>query len=128
MRPEQKFWSSLKRNCTIPGDVMRVENQVCPGTPDLNSCHAGVEFWVELKVGQRSRLFKLFKRSQIPWHLRRVMQYGKVYVLLLEKDGTMVLYRVKWAIAKEDRYVLVYETKSHSNLNIFFMKEIFGGK
>ena len=48
MNPETRFSKSLRKKFK-PGHNIRVENPANPGTPDINDCINGVEFWVETK-------------------------------------------------------------------------------
>lgn len=48
MNPETRFSKRLRKKFK-PGHDIRVENPACPGTPDINDCILGVEFWVETK-------------------------------------------------------------------------------
>jgi len=57
MNPETRFSRSFRKKFK-PGHNMRVANPACPGTPDINDCINGVEFWVETK-----RIDKMPKRS-----------------------------------------------------------------
>ena len=45
---ESQFWALVKGK--LPGHVERVENALTRGTPDVNMCVEGTEFWLELKV------------------------------------------------------------------------------
>jgi penicillin-binding protein-related factor A (putative recombinase) len=74
---------------------MRVENGCMPGTPDLNICHQGNEFWVELKQSETypkretTRVFgdSGLRPDQILWINQRTKQGGKVYIIAkVEKD------------------------------------------
>jgi len=48
MNPETRFSKSLRKKFDS-GHNIRLENPACPGTPDINVCINGVEFWVETK-------------------------------------------------------------------------------
>jgi hypothetical protein len=82
VKPEQKLFHDLKKqlekaNKTI--HLVRVENLIGQGTPDLNCCYDGVEFWLELKAddGRIPRLSKY----QIAWHYRRYKSGGRSFIL-----------------------------------------------
>ena len=48
MNPETRFSRRL-RKLFDKGHDIRVENPAGPGTPDINACINGVEFWAETK-------------------------------------------------------------------------------
>lgn len=70
-------------------DLRRIENGLEAGTPDVNGCMWGVDFWLELKVADipkkdPSQIVKIphFTQQQRLWIRRRGMAGGRVYVLL----------------------------------------------
>lgn len=87
MKSESRFWRSLKAK--IPGHFMRVENGCMPGTPDVNLCINGREFWVELKdVDQfpKRPTTPVFGRGglrpdQVLWMKQRIKAGGLVYII-----------------------------------------------
>jgi len=95
MTPEQNFWRQVKDH--LPGDTQRIENVAGAGTPDVNGCADGHEYWVELKVNRNKKpidqsmpntkdgVMGLLEQSQYPWHNRRVRNGGKVFVLVKNK-------------------------------------------
>ena len=47
---EARLRSELVSMCKDTCHILPVENGVHPGTPDINGCYMGVDFWLELKV------------------------------------------------------------------------------
>lgn len=87
MKPETRFWN---RVCKLfpEGHLIRVENPIEPGTPDVNFVHQGREVWFELKY--RTDLPKLLttpvftgylKPDQIIWLATRASHGGECYIL-----------------------------------------------
>lgn len=84
---ESSFWRSLRKK--IPGHVMRVENSCMPGTPDLNVCQDGRDFWVELKDVDKfparptTRVFgdEGLRPEQVLWIIQRTRAGGEVYIV-----------------------------------------------
>lgn len=70
-------------------DMTRIENSVGSGTPDVNCCYNGEEFWVELKVAKSHKVD--IKPSQVAWAKRRVEHDGAVYLLVKDQD-TLILF------------------------------------
>ena len=82
VKPEQKLFHDLKKQLEKVSKtvhLIRVENLIEQGTPDLNCCYEGVEFWLELKAddGRIPRLSKY----QIAWHYRRYKSGGRSFIL-----------------------------------------------
>ena len=94
VKPEQKLFQDLKKQLEKAKKqihFVRVENLIEQGTPDLNCCYEGVEFWLELKAddGRIPRLSKY----QIAWHYRRYKAGGKSWILQrTQKDERLKLF------------------------------------
>jgi hypothetical protein len=90
---EVKFWKYIKDH--LPGDVIRVENAADPGTPDVNGCIEGHEYWIELKVCTNKIKIvdpkSTLKDSQIIWHLNRGLQKGSILLLIRYPMQKMIL-------------------------------------
>ena len=76
---ESQFWALVKGK--LHGHVERVENVLTRGTPDVNMCHEGSEFWLELKVLDDKGHCEL-RPEQVLWHRKRQESGGRVFVLL----------------------------------------------
>lgn len=86
-KSESKSWKKLKGRLPS-GHIMRVENPALPGTPDVNLCINGVEFWCELKhvhelpKQAETPVFRgCLKPEQILWHRLRHRAKGKSYIV-----------------------------------------------
>jgi hypothetical protein len=85
---ESALWALIKRNLT---DVhwARIESWSKQGIADVNGCHLGREFWMELKVTNAIKI--KFKDYQPPWILKRARAGGIIWVCVRRKD-TIRLY------------------------------------
>jgi hypothetical protein len=45
---EAKLWQRI-RDLKIKGHFTRIESSTLNGIPDVNACHSGAEYWLELK-------------------------------------------------------------------------------
>lgn len=96
MASESQLWNTLRKVLTQV-DVSRVENLVEDGMPDVNGCHEGCEFWIELKQldewpKRKSTKVKVGMRpSQLRWIANRGRAGGNVHVLA-QVDKTYLLF------------------------------------
>jgi penicillin-binding protein-related factor A (putative recombinase) len=80
-----KWLSKVKKHYKEDLHLTRLENLVGNGTPDVEGCLCGRQFWIELKcIPKRTNsLLRIrFQPSQIPWMQRRQRAGGHVFVLL----------------------------------------------
>ena len=87
MNPETRASKRYRKKLPQGCHNLRVENPACPGTPDLNYCHQGVEGWIEFK-----QVKSLPKRPETPvftgalrpeqvlWHIKRVRSDGRTFI------------------------------------------------
>jgi len=79
MKPESKFWHSIRKN--MPGVFWtRIESWALPGVPDCYGCKDGVMFWLELKTSTKVNKAKLspFQKS---WHFSHAKQGGRSFIM-----------------------------------------------
>lgn len=88
---ESQFWALVKGK--LLGDVERVENALTRGTPDVNGCFEGHEYWLELKVLDDKGRCEL-RPEQYLWHRKRQEHGGRVFVLA-RNDSVLKLYQVQ---------------------------------
>ena len=88
---ESQFWALVKGK--LLGDVERVENALTRGTPDVNGCFEGHEYWLELKVLDAKNKCEL-RPEQYLWHRKRQENGGRVFVLARNED-VIKLYQVQ---------------------------------
>lgn len=82
---ESDFYSRLVGpNLDKFGHVVRVENTVGVGCPDVHFCNRGRTAWIELKVAKAGRL--VFQKPQIPWMRKHARHGGRACVLFLSED------------------------------------------
>lgn len=73
-------------------DMSRVENTVDEGTPDVEGCYDGGQFWCELKSLTRpikpSTAINLeVDTEQVRWHRRRSLAGGRTWFLIQVGSG-----------------------------------------
>jgi len=90
---EHNLWTAVRKGLVdaadLKIDLMRVENLVQDGPPDVNGCCQCVEFWIELKYADEPPArdsTKVFGKgglrdSQIVWIYKRVKHGGRVWIL-----------------------------------------------
>ena len=88
---ESQFWALVKGK--LLGDVERVENALTRGTPDVNGCYEGHEYWLELKVLDAKNKCEL-RPEQYLWHRKRQEHGGRVFVLARNEE-VIKLYQVQ---------------------------------
>lgn len=88
---ESQFWALVKGK--LLGDVERIENALTRGTPDVNGCFEGHEYWLELKVLDNKERCNL-RPEQYLWHRKRQENGGRVFVLARNED-VLKLYQVQ---------------------------------
>jgi len=88
MNPETSASRKFRKKLPLGCHQVRVENPAGPGTPDLNCCLNGKEFWIEFK-----QVKTLPKRAATPvftnclephqalWAMLRTRAGGRVYVV-----------------------------------------------
>lgn len=80
--PEQKF--SLWLRSKLGGHVVRLENTIGAGTPDINWCTPEFgDIWIETKISHDGQV--LLDKEQFAWGMRRAKCGGKVRVVCFEK-------------------------------------------
>lgn len=101
MRPEARFYQTLKSRFLLPMDRMdRIENSFGEGLPDTNMCLSGEDIWCELKAPTEpkratTRLMSSngnhpLLDSQINWFIRQ-RQSGGIGFILLRTDCRIML-------------------------------------
>lgn len=100
MTPEQSFWNYIRPQ--LLGHVVRVENTLERGMPDVNICYEGLELWIELKASVSHEQVKIRKEQRV-WAIRRNMEGGKIYVLSLDETGVISLW--DWSLGVETETV-----------------------
>jgi hypothetical protein len=86
---ETWMWQKVKRGLEpLMVHCCRVENTAGSGIPDVNCCHQGVEFWLELKIVRENRI--QFRSSQIAWITERSGYSGRVFILAKRGEWLLV--------------------------------------
>jgi hypothetical protein len=85
---ESQMWSSFQKVFKAFGDLVRIENAVAAGTPDVNYCFHGCEGWIEFKEvaewppnGGPLRVPHFTPRQRL-WLRRRRRAGGRAWLLL----------------------------------------------
>lgn len=83
---EQKFSAWLRNK--LSGHVVRIENCIGAGIPDISWCHPEYgECWIETKISRGGHV--LLDKEQYAWGMRRWKCGGKVFVIAL--NGEIIL-------------------------------------
>jgi hypothetical protein len=75
---EAKLWQRIK-DLKIKGHFIRIESSSINGIPDVNACHSGAEYWLELKSNDLKNCG--LSKWQINWHYDRIKNGGNVFIL-----------------------------------------------
>jgi hypothetical protein len=67
--------------------LTRVENAIMSGTPDVNACYQGVEWWMELKSGTLT-----LRPAQVTWINTRITHGGKVFIVHRYSETLIRIY------------------------------------
>lgn len=106
---ESALWGWLKtglNRVSLPKDVQRIENSVGLGTPDVEGCIAGGQFWVELKVAQ-----EYVRAPEVTVHLtarqayralRRTAAGGSSFILVRVGSGSDMCHYLIWGAYAEE--------------------------
>ena len=82
MNPETSASRKFRKKLPSQTHQVRVENPANPGTPDLNCCLEGVEFWIEFK-----QVKTLPKRSETPVFTRCLEPHQALWAMLRTRAG-----------------------------------------
>lgn len=84
---EKELWLKVKTSWPhVHCD--RIENAASFGTPDVNCCHDGCEWWMELKVTVNG--MTKIRHTQLAWLARRVAVNGRIYIMAAEEATNKV--------------------------------------
>lgn len=93
MRPETAFWSFLRERITV-GHVIRIENGISSGLPDVNWCVYGHEVWIELKITKENGWEVLIRKQQRIWGLARSQTgHGNVFIVALNQNDAIYVWK-----------------------------------
>lgn len=100
MTPEAKAYEKLKiwlSHSTKPVDLVRLENIISSGVPDVNACCDGIETWIELKSQYREMPY--IRKAQHAWITRRRKHGGRVCIFVYNPLEMQV--RIWWTHTAE---------------------------
>jgi hypothetical protein len=114
---ESSLWKLIKNKYSKFGHIIRVENPILPGTPDVNYCFDGLEGWIELKaIPHWPRRPKTLVRidhytlEQRLWARERSWAGGRVFMLL--------------RVDEEREYLLIHGAVAADNIGITNRQEL----
>ena len=132
MASEDGTWKRL-RNVLRDVHVSRVENLTEDGMPDVNGCHEGCEFWIELKQldewpKRKSTKVKVgMRESQLRWIAARGKAGGNVHVLAQVADMYLLFWwksvgRLYEGMTREELYKeALYITRSMNKTDLLLL-------
>lgn len=84
---ETELWSLLRQK--IPGHLVRIENLVTKGVPDVHCCYQGKHTWLELKIASGNYVY--FQSSQIAFMADVIKHKENMKVLMRKKELIYVI-------------------------------------
>ena len=84
---EKKLYQWL-RNLMKKHHVVRIENTVGSGMPDVNICTEGYEAWIELKIVTLRGI--LLRKEQYAWGVRRAKHQGRSLILSYDPQSNRI--------------------------------------
>ncbi len=86
---ETWMWRKIKAGLApLMVDLTRIENTAGAGMPDVNCCHNGIEFWIELKIVREGRV--QLRSSQVAWITARAGHGGRAFILAKHGEDLLV--------------------------------------
>ena len=82
---ESDLWQKLKSCSKHLAHIFRIENSIHLGTPDVNGCRNGIDFWIELKYLEKwPKLLKIdhFTEQQKIFLVERGRHGGNAFLLV----------------------------------------------
>jgi penicillin-binding protein-related factor A (putative recombinase) len=100
---EKSLWQTIRREMGHMGHLVRVENTVERGTPDVNGCIMGIEFWLELKEMPKwtrgNFLIPHYTLHQRHWLRARGLARGRAFLFLRVVRPSPVYLLFDWQYA-----------------------------
>jgi Holliday junction resolvase len=81
--------------------LVRIENTVLSGIPDVACCLEGRSTWIELKIIHSDTI--RIRPSQVNWFRKYGMAYGEGYILCCIDENTPRIYLASDIIERADR-------------------------
>lgn len=83
--PETKFSHWVMSKFLNVADAQRIENTAGSGTPDINVCYQGLEFWIETKLVTNGGRVHI-RPYQYSWIRRRTDAGGRIFIFAYESE------------------------------------------
>ena len=116
---EKELWLLIKRN--VPGHLIRIENLVGAGVPDLHLTHRSKTVWVELKIGKGNNV--QFQNSQIAFFNEAKKHGGNIKIIMRKND---LLYLIDSEIIINSVYKSIKGDRVSININELSKAWIWG--
>ena len=107
---EKELWQLIKRN--VPGHLIRIENLVGAGVPDLHLTHKGKTVWLELKIGKGNNV--QFQNTQIAFVNEAKKHGGNIKILMRKND---LLYLINSEVIINSVYKSIKGDRVSININ-----------
>ena len=105
----------------IPGHLIRIENLVTRGVPDVHACHNGKHVWLELKIGSGNTVY--FQNSQIAFFHEAKKHKEPVKILMRKNE---LLYLINSEIFTNSVYKPIKGDRVAFNINELSKAFIWG--
>jgi len=116
---EKDLWRLIKQK--IPGHLIRIENIVGRGIPDLHACHNGKNLWLELKMGKGNSV--QFQNSQIAF-FHEAKKHNETCKVFMRKNE--LLYLINSEIFINSVYKIVKGDRVSFNIDGLSQASIWG--
>lgn len=92
---ETEIWSMLYSNWPRERvHLTRIENAATFGTPDVQCCADGYEWWMELKIDHSG--YSVIRPTQLAWIAKHIIVNGNIYIFAVNpKNNLGMLYHGK---------------------------------
>lgn len=100
---EKDFWATVRKHLGPHGHLVRIEDLLAEGVPDVNYCINGAEGWLELKWVEKWPVRETtplriphYTKAQRLWHYMRGSAGGRMFIMV-KVDNEYFVFHWQWA-------------------------------